>query len=48
MNREMFTSPMFKRLMGCLAGSLVLALMIGPQEGTQEDYGYALLSLIHI
>jgi ABC-type branched-subunit amino acid transport system permease subunit len=41
MNREMFASPIFKRLMGCLAGSLVLALMIGPQEGTPEDYGYA-------
>ncbi|MFL6161149.1 MAG: branched-chain amino acid ABC transporter permease [Jatrophihabitantaceae bacterium] len=30
-----------KRLLGCLAGGLVLALMVGNQEGTQEDYGLA-------
>jgi ABC-type branched-subunit amino acid transport system permease subunit len=41
MNRGVLSSPAFKRLVGCLAGSLVLALMIGPQEGTQDDYGYA-------
>jgi ABC-type branched-subunit amino acid transport system permease subunit len=41
MNRGMLASPAFKRLVACLAGSLVLALMIGPQEGTQSDYGYA-------
>ena len=29
-----------KRLLACLAGSLVLALMWGPQEGSQTDYGY--------
>ena len=29
------------RLLACLAGSLVLALMVGNQEGTQEDYGLA-------
>ncbi len=34
-------SEWFKRLIGCLAGSLVLALMWGPQEGSQTDYGYA-------
>jgi ABC-type branched-subunit amino acid transport system permease subunit len=34
-------SVLVKRLIGCLAGSLVLALMWGPQEGTPEDYGYA-------
>jgi ABC-type branched-subunit amino acid transport system permease subunit len=30
-----------KRLLGCLAGGFVLALMVGNQEGTQEDYGLA-------
>ena len=30
-----------KRLVACLAGGFVLALMVGPQEGTQEDFGYA-------
>jgi ABC-type branched-subunit amino acid transport system permease subunit len=30
-----------KRLLACLAGSLVVALMWGPQEGSQTDYGYA-------
>ena len=38
---RLFASPAFKRLMAAWRGSLVLALMIGPQEGTQEDYGYA-------
>jgi len=32
---------LLKRLLGCLAGGFVLALMIGNQEGTQEDYGLA-------
>jgi ABC-type branched-subunit amino acid transport system permease subunit len=30
-----------KRLGGCLAGGFVLALMVGTQEGTQQDFGYA-------
>jgi ABC-type branched-subunit amino acid transport system permease subunit len=30
-----------KRLGACLAGGFVLALMIGKQEGTQADFGYA-------
>ncbi len=29
------------RLLGCLAASVVLAMMWGPQEGSQTDYGYA-------
>ncbi|MDQ1679972.1 MAG: branched-chain amino acid transport system permease protein [Frankiaceae bacterium] len=41
MNRGILASPGFRRLLACLAGSLVGALMIGPQEGVQEDYGYA-------
>ena len=30
-----------KRLVACLAGGFVLALMVGTQEGTQQDFGYA-------
>ena len=30
-----------KRLAACLAGGFVLALMVGTQEGTQQDFGYA-------
>ncbi len=41
MNRAFFSSPLFRRLIACLAGALVAAIMIGPQEGVQEDYGYA-------
>jgi ABC-type branched-subunit amino acid transport system permease subunit len=31
---------LLKRLAACLAGSIVLAIMWGPQEGSQTDYGY--------
>jgi ABC-type branched-subunit amino acid transport system permease subunit len=30
-----------KRLAGCLVLGVVLALMVGPQEGNQSDFGYA-------
>lgn len=30
-----------QRLLSCLAGGFVLALMVGTQEGTQQDFGYA-------
>ncbi|MCW2783235.1 MAG: hypothetical protein JWR35_3684, partial [Marmoricola sp.] len=30
-----------QRLGACLAGGVVLALMVGNQEGTQQDFGYA-------
>jgi ABC-type branched-subunit amino acid transport system permease subunit len=30
-----------QRLLACLAGGFVLALMVGNQEGTQQDFGYA-------
>jgi ABC-type branched-subunit amino acid transport system permease subunit len=30
-----------KRLVGCLIGAFVLALVVGKQQGTQEDYGFA-------
>ncbi|MFN2562444.1 MAG: branched-chain amino acid ABC transporter permease [Jatrophihabitans sp.] len=37
-----------KRLLACLIGSLVLALMIGDQEGSDQDYGLEFrTSLLH-
>ncbi len=30
-----------KRLLACLAGGVVLAMMVGTQEGTQQDFGFA-------
>ncbi|MDX6255294.1 MAG: branched-chain amino acid transport system permease protein [Frankiales bacterium] len=41
MNRKTFDSPLVKRALGAFAASIVLALMIGPQEGSQDDYGLA-------
>jgi ABC-type branched-subunit amino acid transport system permease subunit len=38
---KFFRNPLVSRLLACLFGGLVLALMVGPQEGTQDDYGYA-------
>jgi hypothetical protein len=34
-------APLAKRLLACLAGGIVLALMWGQQEGSSEDYGLA-------
>ena len=39
--RSWLQLPLVKRGFACFAASIVLAVMIGPQEGTQEDYGYA-------
>jgi ABC-type branched-subunit amino acid transport system permease subunit len=33
--------PLATRLLGCLAGGVVLAIMWGPQEGTPQDFGFA-------
>ena len=33
--------PLVKRLFGCLAGGVVLAMMWGQQEGSNTDYGFA-------
>jgi ABC-type branched-subunit amino acid transport system permease subunit len=33
-------SVLLKRLAACLAGGVVLAMMVGPQEGSQADYFY--------
>jgi ABC-type branched-subunit amino acid transport system permease subunit len=38
---RLFTRDSLKRLLACLAGGFVLALMIGNQEGVQNDYSYA-------
>ena len=34
-------SVLVKRFFACLAGGVVLAMMVGKQEGSQTDYGYA-------
>ncbi len=39
MNR-LQNSESLKRFLACLAGGFVLAIMVGPQEGTQDDFGY--------
>jgi ABC-type branched-subunit amino acid transport system permease subunit len=38
---NLLTSDHAKRLGGCLVLGVVLALMVGPQEGNQGDFGYA-------
>ena len=35
------TKTLGTRLLACLAGGVVLAMMYGPQEGSSEDYGLA-------
>ncbi len=44
--KAFFKSPVFARAMGCLGLAFVLALIVGPQEGTQDDYGYAFRAAI--
>ena len=39
--RRLELKPLITRLAACLAGGVVLALMWGEQEGTQDDYGFA-------
>ncbi len=38
---SILSNPLVGRALGCLALSFVLALMIGKQEGTQQDFGLA-------
>ena len=40
MNTGTSISPSVRRLLSCLAGGFILALMWGPQEGSRTDYGY--------
>ncbi len=41
------TKVLVKRLVACLAGALVLAIMWGPQEGSQTDYYFELRKSLH-
>ena len=36
---DLLKNPNFKRLIACLFGGFVLALTIGDQEGSQDDFG---------
>ncbi|WP_375483592.1 branched-chain amino acid ABC transporter permease [uncultured Jatrophihabitans sp.] len=40
MRTSVLNAPWVKRLVACLAGGVVLAMMVGSQEGSQNDYGY--------
>jgi ABC-type branched-subunit amino acid transport system permease subunit len=48
MKRETELSIHLKRLGGCLFLGFVLALMIGKQEGSQADYGYAFRQAVSV
>jgi ABC-type branched-subunit amino acid transport system permease subunit len=39
-NRYGTTSELVRRLLACLGGGVVLAMMVGRQQGSQADYGY--------
>lgn len=41
MKTGVFSNPLVKRFIACLALGLALAIMVGPQQGTQQDYGLA-------
>ena len=41
MKSGVFSNPLVKRFIACLALGLALAIMVGPQQGTQQDYGLA-------
>jgi ABC-type branched-subunit amino acid transport system permease subunit len=38
-NRRFSLPPAVTRLLACLGGSVVLAMMVGPQQGSKSDYG---------
>jgi ABC-type branched-subunit amino acid transport system permease subunit len=48
LKRESPRSILLKRLAGCLLIGFVLALMVGQQEGTQSDYGYAFRQAVSV
>ena len=48
MKRESELSIRLKRLAGCLLLGFVLALMVGKQEGTQQDYSYAFKQAVSV
>ena len=39
MNRAFTLPPLVGRALACLGGAVVLALMVGPQQGSKSDYG---------
>jgi ABC-type branched-subunit amino acid transport system permease subunit len=39
MNRTFTLPPIVGRALACLVGAVVLALMVGPQQGSKSDYG---------
>ena len=41
MKRRIALPPAVTRLLACLGGSVVLAMMVGTQQGSQQDYGLA-------
>ncbi|MCU1670623.1 MAG: branched-chain amino acid transporter permease [Blastococcus sp.] len=41
MNRRVSLPPWVGRLLACLGGSVVLAMMVGKQQGSKDDYGLA-------
>ena len=41
MNGKLSLPPALTRLLACLAGAVVLAMMVGEQQGSQDDYGLA-------
>jgi ABC-type branched-subunit amino acid transport system permease subunit len=41
-NRYGTTSELVRRLLACLGGGVVLAMMVGRQQGSQRDYGYGI------
>ena len=41
MNRRLSLPPAVTRLLACLGGAVVLAMMVGPQQGSKQDYGLA-------
>jgi ABC-type branched-subunit amino acid transport system permease subunit len=40
-NRRLSLPPAVSRLLACLGGSVVLAMMVGKQQGSKQDYGLA-------
>ena len=39
MNRPFTLPPLVGRALACLLGAVVLAMMVGPQQGSRDDYG---------
>jgi ABC-type branched-subunit amino acid transport system permease subunit len=46
--KQVMANPNVKRLLACLFGGFMLALMIGDQEGTQDDLGISFRHATHL